>query len=222
MRSLCKSIILFVCISTISFPSWAEEEWHRIKDTDEVRIYTRSVEGSNFNEYKTVILYDVPFEVAVEIVKDHDHYRDWYGMCGDLYVIEKRNIHDYDMYFVLDIPVASDRDLVINITTSWDYKKGQCQINIKRKDSKYKLDSGLVRMPKMDGGFTITRVNPNRTKAVYQFFADTGGVLPSWIVNRGAWWHPYETIEGISKEVKKAKYTERANRLHKTNFKVPK
>jgi len=62
-------------------------------------------------------------------------------MCGDLYVIEKRNIHDYDMYFVLDIPVASDRDLVINITTSWDYKKGQCQINIKRKDSKYKFRS---------------------------------------------------------------------------------
>ncbi len=74
MRSLCKSIMLFVFISIISFPLWAEEKWERIKDTDEVLIYARSVEGSNFKEYKAVIVIDVPFEVTVEIAKDHDHY----------------------------------------------------------------------------------------------------------------------------------------------------
>jgi hypothetical protein len=209
---------MIVCISAISCPLWANEEWKCIKDTDDVRTYARSVEGSDFKELKAVMFVDVSFEVAVEIAKDHDHYRDWYGMCEDLYVIEKRNDHDYDMYFVLDMPAGSDRDLVINITTDWDYEKGLCQVAIKGKDSPYKMDSGLVRMPKMDGRFTITRVNPNRIKAIYQFFADTGGSIPPWIVNQGAWRHPYETMAGLLKEVGKSKYTQRANRLHNANL----
>ncbi len=63
--------------------------------------------------------------------------------------MEKRNNHDYDMYFVLDMPAASDRDLVINITTSWDYKEGQCKVVIKNQETTNVSESKIVSTPPM-------------------------------------------------------------------------
>lgn len=206
MKKLVVAIILVVCIPVLSVGWWSDNNWEFLKEIEQMRIYSRHVEGSDFKAYKAIIDVDVPFEIAVEIAKDHDHYRDWYGMCKDIFVIDKRSNHDYDMYFVLDMPGgASDRDLVVRITTEWDYIKGQCQADIKSKESTYKSDSGLVRMPKMEGQFTITRINANKIRVVYQFFAETGGFMPAWIVNQGAWRHAYETMLGVLKEVSKAK-----------------
>lgn len=222
MKRLLKSAGLAAAVYLISFPLLADEKWELMRDSDGVRVFVRPVEGSSLKEYKAIISSEVPFETAVEIVKDHNHYRDWYGMCKDLYVIKKYNAQNFDMYFVVDMPAAKNRDLVINVKTNWDYQKGILEVKIKSKDSNYNRDSGLVRMPSMNGGFTTKRIGKSGTQTTYTFFADTGGSLPSWIVNHIAWKHPHETMTGILRETKKPKYTERANKIHNTNFKVPK
>jgi len=188
----------------------ADAPWECVVSSDGVTVYSRAVEGSSYRELYAECIAENPFEVAVEIAKDPEHYFEWYGMCRELSVIEKRSAHDLDMYFVLDLPVATNRDLVVNVRPEWDAKKGLCTVVINRLESAYKPDSGLVRMPVMRGTIVIERLEENRVKCTYQFFAELGGMLPAWIVNLAAKRHPYETCLGMMRQGKKEVYWRRA------------
>ncbi|MCP4614589.1 MAG: hypothetical protein GY845_38400 [Planctomycetes bacterium] len=223
MKKTSTSLFLIIIVFLMSSSLFAKEEWKLVSDKDGIKISSREVKDSKYKEYKAEIVTNNPFEVGIELTKDYKNYHAWYGMCKELKLVSKKNENDYDMYFVLDMPVVSDRDVVVNIKTKWDFATGKGRVDMKDiATSKHKQDSGLVRMPELYASFTITRIDANKTKTVYQFFADTGGSVPAWVVNMSAKKHPKETMEGIMKQLSGKKYYEKANKAHNKTFKMSK
>jgi hypothetical protein len=211
-----------ICLALfISVKAFGENEWKQIKDSNGVKVYKQSVEGSPFYNQMAVGFSDVPFEVAVEVAKDPEHYYEWYGMCKKLEVVTKRSAHDYDMYFILDVPIVKDRDLMVNVTANWDYAKGVCTVNINRMENTCCAKSGLIAMPRMTGKFEITRVSERRVKCVYTVYADLGGSLPAAVINLLSWKHPFDTGVGAMKQTWKQKYFDIAKQVHNKDFGVP-
>ncbi len=212
--------ILFALFFVSSFLT-AQEKWKLEKNAKGVKVYTRTVPGSDYREMMAVGVDDIPFEVAAEVAKDYNSYQQWYGMCKTLKLIKKSSDSNFDMYFVLDMPVVTNRDAVIRVKTNFDFKKGRGRVTMTSVDSSYKKDAGLVRMPKVKGSFTITRLGPSRVQVVYQIHADMGGNVPAWVVNTAAVKHPFDTAVGVKRQARKPVYTEQANKLHKTSYAVP-
>ncbi len=222
---------LFFSVMVVSFSTTADDgkvkqvPWKEIKNKKGVKVYARPLPGSKYRELLAKGTAKVPFEVALEFVKDHESYHKWYGMCRELYAInqksEKEILRKKEilMYFVLDMPFLTDRDVVVRVTGDWDFKKRQGWIKLQSVKSDYKKNSGFVRMPKIDGGFTFKEIGPDIFAITYRVHADLGGSVPAWMVNIAAKKHPYETALGARRHVYLEKYYKRAEKLHGKTFK---
>jgi hypothetical protein len=213
----CKILLLVVFISLQGFAG-DNGTWKMIKDARGVKVYSRPYPGSDYKELYADGYEVVPFEVGVEFVKDCDAYHEWYGMCKELYVIKKYSEREYDMYFVLDVPVVTDRDLVVKVKSWWDIEKGDGWVTIDSMKSDYKKDSGCVRMPEMHGKFTFKRYENDKIYVKYWLHAEMGGSLPAWVVNIAATNHPFLTAVGAKRNVHKKQYFEQAGRIHGKQF----
>lgn len=212
-------VIFFAIVSTLmSITLLHAQEWKQIKNKNGIRVYTRSFEGSKIKEMKAVIKEEIPFEVAVELMKDPESSCEWYGMCGEMTVIKKTDTwRDYNAYFVLDVPVVTDRDVVVNAQSSIDYKNKVAYTRIHKVVDDHKKNSGLIRMKAMRSSYTVKEKN-GKTEIVYQVFADIGGSLPAWVINAASVDHPYDTMVGMRTQARKEKYWRAAEKLHKKNF----
>lgn len=207
-----KRFLLFIILFLVSFFSITafsqNSGWKLIyegkEDKATVQIYTREIPGSPYKEFKGVSYSDIPFDVALKVIQDYQNYHKWYGMCNALYTINVRNPKDLDMYFVLDLPVVTDRDVIVKVESGWDENKGKAWVNMSSiNTSEYKKDSELVRMTSLKGRWDIIKKDDNHVEVIYQVHAELGGSLPVWIVNIAAKDQPLKTLKGVYKYSKK-------------------
>ncbi|NMB64936.1 MAG: hypothetical protein GYA16_08735 [Spirochaetes bacterium] len=198
--------IIFASISILVFSQ--QSNWKLVHESKEdqasLQIFTRDIPGSPYKEFKGVSFSDIPFDIALKVIQDYNNYHKWYGMCNALYPINVRNPKDLDMYFILDLPVVTDRDVVVKVECGWDEKKGTAWVNMTSiNDSPYKNDSGLVRMTSLKGRWDIIKKDENHVEVIYQVHAELGGSLPAWVVNIAAKDQPLKTLKGVYKYCKK-------------------
>lgn len=204
------STIVFLTFTIVLFSQ--ESQWKKVyddkDDTYTMGIFTRNIPGSPYKEFKGVTHSDIPFDIALKVIQDYANYHKWYGMCNALYAISVRNPKNIDMYFVLDLPVVTDRDVVVKVECGWDEQKGTAWVTMKSINSDYKKDSGLVRMTSLKGRWDIKKIDDSHVEVVYQVHAELGGALPAWVVNLAAVDQPKKTLKGVynySKKIRDAK-----------------
>ena len=200
-------LLTFICITVTVFV-FGQQQWKLIyegkEDNAVIKIYTRELPGSIYKEFKGVSYADIPFDVALKVIQDYTNYHKWYGMCDALYAITVRNPQDLDMYFVLDLPVVKDRDVVVKVESGWDENKGTAWVTMTSINaSEYKKDSGYVRMTSLKGRWDIIKKDENHVEVIYQVHPELGGSLPAWIVNISAKDQPLKTLKGVYKYSKK-------------------
>lgn len=202
--------ILFLIFTIVAFSQ--ESQWKKVyddkDDSYEMTILTRPIPGSPYKEFKGVTRSDIPFDVALKVIQDYANYHKWYGMCDALYAITVRNPKDIDMYFVLDLPVVKDRDVVVKVESGWDEQNGTAWVTMKSIDSDYKKDSGFVRMTSLKGRWDIKKLDDSHVEVMYQVHAELGGSLPAWVVNIAAIDQPKKTLKGVyfySKKIRDSK-----------------
>lgn len=215
-------------IAFITAPLWANAEWKEVKNKKGIKIETRKVEGSPMKEFRSECLIEAPIEVVYEILRDADTYVNWFGDCKEKKVIQKIDENNEIGYQVVDVPLPfRDRDTVatVNYSTDWETGKAAVKMNSIKipEDSKYGMDDyskekKRVRMPKMNGLIVLTRVEPDKTKMMYQAHADPGVSLPGWVLNLFSTAQPYKTLKGMKKEVRKEIYYEKAGKVHGKKF----
>ena len=222
MKKIQKIIFTAVIIVAVSVlqASQSKSDWELKKESDNAKVYTRAVPGNANKEMMIELIDNVPFEVVAEVAKDYNNYENWYGMCKSLKFVNKNSSNDITMYFVLDMPVLKNRDAVLNVKYDFNYEKGIIKIILKSVESDYRKDSGLVRMPKIDGSILISREGAAATKIVYTVFADLSSKVPAWLINKMAVKHPFDTGMGIKNQSRKKVYTERASYSNNKNFKI--
>jgi len=108
------------------------------------------------------------------------------------------------MYFVLDLPVVKNRDVVVKVESGWDENKGTAWVTMTSiNGSEYKKDSGYVRITSLKGRWDIIKKDENHVEVIYQVHPELGGSLPAWIVNVAAKDQPLKTLKGVYKYSKK-------------------
>ena len=90
--------------------------WTLVKDRAGIKVYMRSIEGTDSKEVKAVMEVAAPFEEVARLVNTSSRNHEWINVFRKSENITPESGDVYYEYTVLDLPfVATDRDLYLRI-----------------------------------------------------------------------------------------------------------
>ena len=193
-------LLVFIFATLITINSLAGD-WELEKNKDGIKVYTRSNSGSEVLEFKAIATINASRLSIARVIARVSDYPSWFPNCSEARLVEDISSTKRKYYYRLDLPwPASDRDAVMLLEVEVDDNKGITVLNFTKSRGKPNV-SGVVRMPAADGYWKLTSLGKNKTELHYQFLADPGGSLPTWIINMFIVDGPYDAIIALKEKV---------------------
>lgn len=169
--------------------------WQLRKNADGIKVYTRTVSGSDLDEFKAVGIVNASPSRLAQHLKEVKDFPTWMPLCAKAEL--KKQGPDYLIqYQEMDAPFpVSNRD-------------GYYQFNFKadgpniRVDIKALPDYGpqkedLVRIPSANGFYYFKDLGQGKSEVTYQMLAGPGGSIPAWLANSTVVNNPFETLRNL-------------------------
>lgn len=189
-----KKIILLFALSLLSLVSFSQkDEWSLAKDKNGIKVYTKSAEEAKIKEFKAIATINASALAIEKELKNVEKHDQWIKDVLNPQILKKVNENEYYSYYELKIPFPFDnRDMILHVTCKTENEV----INISQKTASTYISkkSGIVRMPISEGNWKLTPQGKGATVVHYQFLADPGGSIPSWITNMFIVDGPYSTL----------------------------
>lgn len=193
--------ILFITLFVFLF--YPESEWDLKKEKSGIEIYTRSLEGSSFDEFKGVTtiencnLQDVLFELF-----DVENYDKLFPDCLNQELLKQYSQWHQIHYIQTKGPFpVKDRDSIFEQIAEIDETGKSALVTLKPRSDYIPAKKGIVRIPDGKGFWKLQEEN-NNVKVIYQFHGEPGGDVPAWLANSFVVSHPYKTLENLKKRIK--------------------
>lgn len=179
--------------------------WNLKKDKSGIEIYTRTVEGSSFNEFKGVtIIKNTTLHEVLDVILDVKNYGNLYPDCLNPRILKQEGKW-FDIHYIQTkgpFPVK-DRDSVFEQKTVVDKEGKHALISIIPLPDYIPEKKEMVRVRKGSGYWELEEDLNGDVKVVYQFHGDPGGDIPSWLANAFVVTHPYKVLTNLTNRVKK-------------------
>jgi len=200
-------ILLWSLLFTLLIPSTVTaDEWESVGDIDGVKVWKKSVDGSNLMAFRGVVTANISIGQIMTVFLDHRQRKNWVAKYADDKNLEKgKNYQEYWIHFKAPFPV-SDRDYVLRSDGHPDRDKRTytCKIkSVNRKDApkndccvRAQLNGTYYRFEALPGG---------RTRLTVEVHTDPRGMLPGWLVNMIQKKWPSDTLNALVREAKKHK-----------------
>lgn len=181
--------------------------WTKVKDSSGIKLYGRSVPGTDLMEYMAVTTIDAKMEVIGEALRDVSQYTKWISDCESARIEQKYDRNNYVMYIVQNPFLIERREIVLKNETLYDYENGLAKITFHSTDEvKIPLKKKHVRITVMSGFFRIECLGRTKTKFIYKLKVDPGGSIPKKIAYSVMKYYPFNSIKNLKKIVADSKY----------------
>ncbi|HVM87513.1 MAG TPA: START domain-containing protein [Puia sp.] len=202
MNNVSKTYILFLFALLPGKALLAQSAWELKKDKDSIRIYTRSTEGSKFNELKVVFNLRGNFEQLRSVIRDVTHYKEWVYASKATTIVERKSEDEIVYYAEVAAPwPLSNRDYYSNTRIWIDSAKKQMHISAGNLANKYKENEHLVRVPFLKAEWTISMLTTSLMQVEYILDWNPGGSIPAWIANMFSTTAPYQSFSQLQKKM---------------------
>ncbi len=196
-----KFLLIFLFIPGV-FP---HSDWELTKDKSGIEIYTRSVEGSSFKEFKGITkIPDCSVNDVLDVILDVANYESLFPDCKNPKVL-KQDGKWYDIHYILTkgpFPVK-DRDSVFEQITEIS-ENGKCaKVKLNPLPDYVPEKEDIVRVQNGTGFWVLEEDENNNVSVTYQFHGEPGGDIPAWLANSFVVTHPYKTLENLINRLKK-------------------
>ena len=178
----------------------SEDEWKKSMDKDGIAIFTRSLQSSEFKEFQARAQMEGSIEEFKEILFDIDRYHEWMPDCKSAEIVSAQ-LPDHIIYHMkLKVPFPfENRDIVQQLIVR--ERQNTLEIDIVNRPDKIKKEKKYVRMPVAKGKWVVRSISDNEIAVLFQYFADPGGSIPSWLVNSFVVKNPHKILQGIKKKM---------------------
>ena len=175
-----KIYFLFIVVS-FGF-SQAQIKWTLNKNENNIKVYSRVVNGSNFKEYKAVTLIKAPMDSIVSVLVDGDNLKKWNYKTTKSALLESTSDNEFTVYMYNDMPwPAKNRDHISRLKL-YSVNDSIVRINIKSLPNRLPIKKGVVRVVHFSG-FWLLEEFKKGTRVTQHMHGDPGGLIPSFIVN---------------------------------------
>ncbi len=189
----------FLIISVFFLSGAYLSDWDLKKNSSGIEIYTRSFEGSDFDEFKGVtIISDVTLIKVLDVILDVQNYDDLFPDCINPKILKQVGKW-YDIHYIQTkgpFPVK-DRDSVFEQVTVIDQDGKHARIVLKPLPDYIAENEDMVRVRKGSGFWDLKEDDHKNVTVTYQFHGEPGGDVPSWLANSFVVSHPFQTLKNL-------------------------
>ena len=173
------------------------EDWTLVKQEDGIDVHTRPVPGSDIKAFKGSGLVDADIETVLRVLRDSDHYQDWFPNCPESKLLKRDGAISYQ-YSVTAAPwPVDDRDNIFRSVLTRDESTGRIEIAIEAAPEAYPRQPDRVRVQRAEGSWLLEPAGPDRTRVVFTMHLEPGGGIPKWMVNTRVVTTPFEALTNL-------------------------
>jgi len=202
------NIFKVLLIASVFFSSslYADNTWQQNKNEDDIRVFTKDVQGTALKAFRGVVTIPARLSSIVAVIDDTSVYVKLFHnakYAKDLMRVSESEAYKY-MITALPWP-AVNRDSIIHSNLKQNQKSRVVQITMKSMPNYIPSKTGLVRIQKMTGRWLLVPEG-NNVKVFYEMNIDPSGSLPTWLVNAMSIDLPFITLKNLREIVKQDKY----------------
>ena len=185
-----KRVLIASFAACVGFSIYAAEPeqdngWKIAKQSSGVTIYSRLHPGSKLKEFKAIGEIEAPSQAVHNVIDDVAAYSSFMPYTKECRVIkeEKDSIITYQR---LSPKIVSDRDYTIRIhKKSWPAENGLAYSNRweQANEEGPPEQDGVFRVKLCEGSWLLEPAGPNKTRATYYVFSDSGITVPQFLAN---------------------------------------
>jgi START domain len=184
-----------------------QEQWNLVKNKNNITVYSRFSENSDFKEIKVVTEVDASLSSVVALLKDVHNYPNWIYACVKSELIDQTNNYVEYYYTETDTPWPFyNRDIVMYSKMHQDKNTKILRFNSVGVPDKYPLVKNIVRINQIRVSWELIPQKNNTIKIHYQLKADPAGIIPAWLANLTVDIGPYNTMMNMRTELEKDQY----------------
>ncbi|WNJ21591.1 START domain-containing protein [Pontibacter sp. G13] len=200
-------LILFLFLYILPLQA-QQSDWKLEKSKDGIEIYTRSVPGSGFKEFRGIAQLEGSLQSVVAVLQDADKFEDWMPSTKRSNLIEAPSSGHKIMYVETSAPFpVSNRDGVYHYTFGDVTDAGsRVEIDVQAVPGHLPEKKGIVRIQHTQGKWVITQTAPDRVQVLYQVHSEPGGSIPSWLANSAVVDIPFETLKRLQERIRMPEY----------------
>ena len=190
-------------------PEGTATEWRPISDKDGVALYRRQRPLSY--ESKAVGEIAASTDVVHAVLEDVEAYTSFMPYTAECRVL-KRDGDFVVAYQRISAPLTSDRDYTIRVhNTSKKIEGGTVYQSQWRTDNAAgpPVKHGVIRVTLCEGSWLLEPIGPNRTRATYLIYTDSGGWIPKFIKESGSQVGIRKLFAALRKQVTDPKYSKK-------------
>ena len=209
-----KYCLITTLVVGVAFPLFGAESgdgWKLAKQTGGVAIYSRPHPGSSLKEFKAVGEIDVPTRTVHNVIDDVESYSSFMPYTAECRVLE-RNQDSILTYQRVSPKIVSDRDYTLRVEQkSWPVENGLAYLNEWQPANEHgpAEKPGVYRVKLCNGSWLLEPVGPNKTRATYSVFTDSGIVVPPMMANMISETGIAKLFAAVRNQVKDPKYQAR-------------
>src|SRR5689334_9611868 len=186
----------------------SKQDWKQVKHVGGVTIYSRPHPGSHLKEFKAIGEIDASSGTVHRVIDDVEAYPSFMPYTAEARVIE-RNQHSILSYQRVSPKIVSDRDYTVRIEKkSWPADNGIAYLSEWKQANEQgpAEKSGVFRVKLLNGSWLLEPNGPNKTRATYHVFTDSGIVVPPFLANKISETGITKLFAAVRKQVKEPKY----------------
>ena len=193
--------LLLILLFIIPFP---ESDWNLKKDKDGIKIYTRSIEGSSFDEFRGITtIENSSLEEVLSVIFDVKNYESLFPDCMNPKVLKQDGKY-YDIHYIqVKAPwPVKNRDTVYEQKAVVDENGKHAFVSLKPLPDVIAEDKDFVRIREGSGFWELDEDEGNNVKVTYQFHGEPGGDIPAWLANSFVVTQPFQTLVNLKNRLK--------------------
>lgn len=192
-----KRTLLFYICCLIS-GSIQAQDWKLRKASEDIRVYTRQLDSTSFNEYKAVMQANTSPERALRVICDGDRLWEWNHKTSDSEQVAVYNDSTFVIWMLNDLPwPLRDREnlSLIKVKATGD---DEYMIDISPADNTIrKTPDDVIRTTRFKGHWSIRPLGNGKTEIIQQLYGDPNGSIPAWILNSVITNVPFHSFENL-------------------------
>lgn len=180
-------------------------DWSLKKSKSGIEIYTRSVEGSSFKEFRgETVINKVGLIEVLDIIMDVKNYQSLIPDCMNPRVLEQVGKWHVIQYTQTKTPFpVKNRDSIFEQKAEIDNNGKHARVFLRPLPDYVAETKDMVRIRKGTGFWDLEADESGNVSVTYQFHGDPGGDIPSWLANSFVVSQPFKTLENLKARLEK-------------------
>lgn len=184
------------------------DDWKLHAERDNIKIYTKKHNDSNFQAFKAIALLNSPITNIMAVMANPHSCVEWVHGCIESWGFDQESFRKRYAYSVNDLPwPVQDRDYVLEINTSNNAATGEFSMSMYAVSDKRPKNPKYVRVTVAETHYTFRPQGEDKTEMIWLQHTEPGGSIPSWLVNALIVDIPIKSMKSLEKVANSEKYS---------------